>query len=109
RPLSVELVAIAEAGGRVLAEDVHARADLPPFASSAMDGFAVRAADLPGTLRIAGESAAGRPFEAQLEPGSAVAVSTGAVVPEGADSVVPVEYVVRHDNMIQTSESAQPG
>jgi len=109
RSLPAEVVPVAEAGGRVTTEEVRAQVDLPPFASSAMDGFAVRAADLPGTLRIAGESAAGRPFDAQLEPGSAVAISTGAVVPQGADSVVPVEYVVRHDNMIQTSESAQPG
>jgi molybdopterin molybdotransferase len=61
RPLSAEPVPIAEVGGRVVAEDVRARVDLPLFASSAMDGFAVRAADLPGTLRIVGESAAGRP------------------------------------------------
>ena len=83
------------AGGRVSAEDVRARVDLPPFASSAMDGFAVRAADLPGTLRIVGESAAGARSTAQLEPGCAVAISTGAVVPEGADAVVPIENVVR--------------
>jgi molybdopterin molybdotransferase len=90
RLLSPELVPIAEAGGRVIAEEVRARVDLPPFASSAMDGFAVRAADLPGELRLIGESAAGRPFGGRLEPGSAVAVSTGAVVPEGADAVAPV-------------------
>ena len=69
RPLPAGAVPIAEAGGRVSAEDVRARVDLPPFASSAMDGFAVRAADLPGTLRIVGESAAGTPFGGQLEPG----------------------------------------
>ncbi|MBW8742045.1 MAG: molybdopterin molybdenumtransferase MoeA, partial [Acidobacteria bacterium] len=60
RPLPAERVPIASAGGRVSAHDVAAEVDLPPFASSAMDGFAVRAADLPGTLRIGGESAAGR-------------------------------------------------
>ena len=109
RPLPTELVAIADAGGRVVAEDVHARVDLPPFASSAMDGFAVRAADLPGTLRIAGESAAGRPFEAELDPGCAVAISTGAVVPEGADAVVPIEHVVRSDNTVEVPSSAEPG
>jgi molybdopterin molybdotransferase len=95
KPLPAELVPITEAGGRVTAEDVQARVDLPPFPSSAMDGFAVRAADLPGTLRIAGESAAGRPHRGQLESGCAVAISTGAVVPEGADAVVPVEVVVK--------------
>ena len=101
RPLAPEPVPIAEAGGRVTAEDVYARIDLPPFASSAMDGFAVRAADLPGTLRIGGESAAGRSFDEELEPGCAVAISTGAVVPAGADAVVPIENVVRSDNGVE--------
>jgi molybdopterin molybdotransferase len=103
RPLPAELVPVAEAAGRVTAEEVRARVDLPPFASSAMDGFAVRAADLPGTLQIAGESAAGRPFEGRLEPGSAIAISTGAVVPEGADAVVPVERVVTLANTVEIS------
>jgi molybdopterin molybdotransferase len=109
RPLSPELVPIAEAGGRVTAEEVRAQVDLPPFASSAMDGFAVRAADLPGTLRLVGESAAGRPFDGQLEPGSAVAISTGAVVPEGADAVAPVEIVVQRDNIVEISQPGRPG
>jgi molybdopterin molybdotransferase len=109
RPLPPERVPIAEAGGRVTAEEVRARVDLPPFASSAMDGFAVRAADLPGTLRLVGESAAGRPFDGQLEPGSAVAISTGAVVPEGADAIAPVEIVVRQDNGVEISQATQPG
>ena len=109
RPLSAELVPVGEAAGRVLADDVHARVALPPFASSAMDGFAVRAADLPGTLQIAGESAAGRPFEAQIESGSAVAISTGAVVPAGADAVVPIERVVKSENEVEVSHAAEPG
>jgi molybdopterin molybdotransferase len=109
RPLSAEVVPVGEAAGRVLAEDVHARVALPPFASSAMDGFAVRAADLPGTLQIAGESAAGRPFEAHLESGSAVAISTGAVVPEGADAVVPIERVVKSENEVEVSHAEEPG
>ena len=109
RPLPAELVPVAEAAGRVTAEEVRARVDLPPFASSAMDGFAVRAADLPGTLRIGGESSAGRPFGGQLEPGEAVAISTGAVVPEGADSVVPVERVVRSENTIEISPAVEAG
>jgi molybdopterin molybdotransferase len=107
--LPAENVPIAEAGGRVSAEDVRARVDLPPFASSAMDGFAVRAADLPGSLRIAGESAAGRPFGGQLAPGSAVAISTGAVVPEDADAVVPIENVSVTDNAVTISKSVEPG
>jgi molybdopterin molybdotransferase len=109
RPLAVELVPIADAGGRVAAEDVRSRVDLPPFASSAMDGFAVLAADLPATLRIVGESAAGRPYESRLEPGSAVAISTGAVVPEGADCVIPVEYVVLRDNSVEIPAEFGPG
>jgi molybdopterin molybdotransferase len=108
-PLAAEPVPIAEAGGRVTAEEVRARVDQPPFASSAMDGFAVRAAELPGTLRIAGESAAGSPYDATLEPGCAVAISTGAVVPEGADAVVPVERVVTHDNNVEIQQASEPG
>jgi molybdopterin molybdotransferase len=109
RPLSVEAVPIAAAAGRVSAADVVARVDLPPFASSAMDGFAVRAADLPGKLRIVGESAAGRPSDARLAPGSAAAISTGAVVPEGADAVVPVESVVHYDNTVEIAQAVEWG
>jgi len=109
RPLPAEPVPIAQAAGRVVAEDVRARVDLPPFESSAMDGFAVRAADLPGTLAIAGESAAGSPFGARLEPGFAVAISTGAVVPEGADAVVPIERVVKSANTVEISLEVEPG
>jgi molybdopterin molybdotransferase len=105
----VESVPIAAAGGRASAEDVRACVDLPPFASSAMDGFAVRAADLPGTLRVVGESAAGTPFGGSLEAGGAVAISTGAVVPEGADAVVPIENVSKHDNAVDIARSAEPG
>jgi molybdopterin molybdotransferase len=107
--LPAEGVPIAEAGGRVSAEDLHARVDLPPFASSAMDGFAVRAADLPGSLRIVGESAAGRPFGGQLEPGGAVTISTGAVVPAEADAVVPVENVIIFDNTVEISKPVELG
>jgi molybdopterin molybdotransferase len=109
RALPAELVAIADAAGRVSAEAVHARVDLPPFASSAMDGFAVRAADLPGTLAIAGESAAGRPFDGPLEPGHAAAISTGAVVPAAADAVVPIENVVRNDNGVEIALTVDRG
>jgi molybdopterin molybdotransferase len=109
RPLAAEHVPIAEAGGRVTAEDVRADVDLPPFASSAMDGFAVRAADLPATLRIVGESAAGQPYEKPLEPGCAVVISTGAVVPGGADAVVPIERVSKTDNSVEISLGGEPG
>jgi len=109
RPLPSELVPIAEAGGRVTAEDVRGNVDLPPFASSAMDGFAVRVSDLPGALRIVGESAAGKPYDARVDPGGAVAISTGAVVPEDVDAVVPVEAVVKKDNTVEISHTADAG
>ena len=91
QPLPLEDVPVGSAAGRVLGEDARAFTDLPPFDSSAMDGYAVRAADTPGSLRVVGHSAAGRPELAAVGPGEAVAISTGAVVPEGADAVVPVE------------------
>jgi molybdopterin molybdotransferase len=92
RPLGAERVALDDALGRVLAEEVVADFDLPPFDSSAMDGFAVvagTAAELP----VVGESQAGRPFGGQLQAGQAVRISTGAVIPAGADAVVPIERV----------------
>jgi molybdopterin molybdotransferase len=91
RRLPLEDVAIGAAAGRVLGEDAHAGIDLPPFPSSAMDGYAVRATDTPGTLTVVGHSAAGHPEQRAVGPGEAVVISTGAVVPEGADAVVPVE------------------
>ena len=89
--LPLEDVPVGSAAGRVLGEDARAFTDLPPFDSSAMDGYAVRAADTPGPLRVVGHSAAGHPAPTALGPGEAVVISTGAVVPEGADAVVPVE------------------
>jgi molybdopterin molybdotransferase len=77
----------------VLAEDLVAVAPLPSFPSSAVDGFAVRAADAGRTLRVLGESAAGRPFEGTVVQGTAARVLTGGVVPQGADVVVMVEDV----------------
>jgi len=109
RPLPAELVPISAAAGRIAAEDVHAQVELPPFASSAMDGFAVRAADLPAELEIVGESAAGTPYEGRLGPGSAVSISTGAVVPDGADAVVPVEVVFKKDNTVAISQAPEVG
>ena len=93
------------AAGRVTREPVRALVDLPPFASSAMDGFAVRAADLPGTLPVVERIAAGRPAPRPLDAGEAMAISTGGVVPDGADSVIPIEYVVQHDNSDRGGES----
>jgi molybdopterin molybdotransferase len=109
RPLPAERVPIATAAGRVAVEDVPARVDLPPFASSAMDGFAVRSADLPTTLRIVGESAAGRPFEGALGPGMAVAISTGGVVPDTADAVIPIELVIVAGGTIKVAAPVEAG
>ena len=83
-----EQVPVAAAAGRRLAADVTARADLPGEDASAMDGYAIRAADAPGELAVAGESAAGAPLSRALAPGSAARVSTGARLPPGADAVV---------------------
>jgi molybdopterin molybdotransferase len=109
RRLAAESVPVADAAGRVTADTARAAVDLPPFASSAMDGYAVRAADLPGLLPVVAHIAAGRPADRPLAPGEAMAISTGGVVPEGADAVVPLEYVVLNDNTIRVDESVAPG
>jgi molybdopterin molybdotransferase len=92
-PLETEDVPLAASAGRVLAEDARSVVDLPPFASSAMDGFAIRSEDAPGTFPVVDRVAAGRPARRRLEAGQAMGISTGGVVPDGADSVVPVELV----------------
>jgi len=109
QPLEAEAVALERAAGRVVAEPARAVVDLPPFPSSAMDGFAVRAADVPGTLAVVGEAAAGLPSSRRLGAGEAIAISTGGVVPSGADSVIPIEYVVRNDNVVQIGDSIEMG
>ena len=88
--LGDETVALGDAHGRVLAEDVTSAIAVPPFDSSAMDGFAVVAGP-GGELEVIGEARAGWPFSGVVSSGSAVRISTGAVVPQGADAVVPVE------------------
>jgi molybdopterin molybdotransferase len=88
--LGDEPVALDAALGRVLAEEVSSALPVPPFDSSAMDGFAV-AAGPAAELSVVGEARAGHPYSGRVEPGSAVRISTGAVLPEGADAVVPVE------------------
>jgi molybdopterin molybdotransferase len=109
RPLPAETVRLEQAAGRVLAEPARAAVDLPPFASSAMDGFALRAADSPGTLPVAARIAAGVPAPRPLGQGEAMAIATGGVVPEGADAVIPIEYVVDHDNEVEIPEPVVPG
>ena len=90
-PLEAEETALAAAAGRVLASPATALYDLPPFASSAMDGFALRADDTPGELMVVARIAAGSPARGALRPGEAMAISTGGEVPAGADAVVPIE------------------
>jgi molybdopterin molybdotransferase len=109
RPLAAERVPLEEAPGRFLAEPARAAVDLPPFASSAMDGFALRSGDVPATLPIVAEVAAGRPAERALEPGEAMTIATGGAVPEGADAVVPIELVAMVDNRVEVPDGVEPG
>jgi molybdopterin molybdotransferase len=109
RPLASERIPLTAAAERVLAEEARAVVDLPPFPSSAMDGFAVRAVDTPGTLPIVARIAAGKPAPRALGAGEAMEISTGGVVPEGADAVIPLEYVVERDNEVDVSESVAAG
>src|SRR5438552_7786322 len=109
RLLASEPVALAEATGRITAESARAQVDLPPFPSSAMDGYAVRAADVPGVLALVGRIAAGHPAERALAEGEAMEISTGGVVPEGADTVAPVEIVTVHDDTVHVPDPLEPG
>ena len=90
-PLASEDVVLERALGRVLAEPLIAQADVPPFASSAMDGFAVLAGLAGRTLDVAGESRAGVPSSAHVSAARAVRISTGAALPAGATAVIPLE------------------
>jgi molybdopterin molybdotransferase len=108
-PLPSEPVLIEDGAGRVLAEDALAAVDLPPFPSSAMDGFAVRAADTPGRLPVVARIAAGVPAPRALAAGEAMAIATGGVVPDGADAVIPVEYVVESDNNVDIADAVAEG
>ena len=107
--LAAERVPVAEAAGRILVAPAAAAVDLPPFPSSAMDGYAVRAADVPGRLSVMGRSSAGRPLARRVGEGEAAGIATGAVVPDGADAVIPIEYVVEHDNEVEIPGGAQAG
>src|SRR5687767_15454280 len=94
RPLPAVRIPLHQALGRVLAEDIIADMELPPFDRAQMDGYAVRAGDTKGApvrLRIVGEAAAGRGWRGELHEGEAVRIMTGAPVPAGADSVQQVE------------------
>lgn len=103
--LPAEPIGLDAATGRVLAEAVVACRTQPPFSSSAMDGYAVRTDEMPGPVRIVGESAAGRRWSVPLGPGEAVRIFTGAPVPEGADAVlIQEDAAVDGDRLTATDE-----
>lgn len=112
-PKPAETVPLAEAGGRFLAADVTASRDQPPFDASAMDGYAVRAADIaatPARLRVTGEAAAGRRFSGQVGPGEAVRIFTGAPVPPGADTILIQENARRiDDSTLEALDATEAG
>jgi len=111
RPVAEEVVALPEAWGRVLASPVAARLTQPPADMSAMDGYALRAADgvAAARLGVTGEAAAGWPFTGRVGRGEAVRLFTGSVVPDGADAVLPQEDVDREGDVIVVREAAQAG
>ncbi len=104
-----EPVALDEALGRVLAEEVKSADDVPGFDNSAMDGYAVLAADTPGRLRVVDESRAGVPAGGGLAAGEAIAISTGAMVPVGADAVVRVEDTDAGKEVVDIRTEVEPG
>src|SRR5215210_2641673 len=112
--LPAEGVTLAAARGRVLAEDVAADTDLPPFDRALMDGYAVRAADtasVPARLPIVGESAAGRGWRGTLGAGEAVRIMTGAPLPAGADGVQQVEVTreLEEGAFVEIDKATEPG
>ncbi|MBI5129813.1 MAG: molybdopterin molybdotransferase MoeA [Rhodopseudomonas palustris] len=110
--LPEEMVMLDDAHGRVLARDLAALRTQPPQAMSAMDGYAVRAADVataPARLTVIGEIAAGRPATQSIGPGEALRIFTGGVIPDGADTVVIQEDTVRDGDQVTITEAARPG
>ena len=111
-PLSAETVSVAEAAGRALATPPQARLTQPPADLSAMDGYAVRAADVPAsptTLRMVGRSPAGGSYDKALQPGEAVRIFTGAPLPQGADAIVIQEDTKADGDKITILEAPRPG
>lgn len=111
-PVASEPVALGECLGRVTATEVRSAVALQPFDNSAMDGYALRSADTAGAhprLRLVGESRAGRPAEVTVGPGEAIWISTGAMVPEGADAVLPVEDANEEDSAVRPGRAVVPG
>ena len=111
-PLPAERVPLAEAEGRVLAEDLAALRTQPPEDVSAMDGYAVRADDVagaPARLRLIGEVAAGRPFAGEVNAGEAARIFTGGVLPAGSDTVVIQENTTRNGDIVVVTTPAKRG
>jgi molybdenum cofactor synthesis domain-containing protein len=113
-PLGAERVPLADAAGRVLAEDVFADSDLPPFDRAQMDGYAVRSEDLreaPARLRVVGEAAAGRGWRGHVQKGEAVRIMTGAPLPAGADGVQQVELTRETEDgaAVEIERATEPG
>jgi molybdopterin molybdotransferase len=112
KPLAAEQVAVSEGLGRVLAEDIMSRRTQPPFAVSAMDGYAVRASDVatvPARLRVIAAVPAGNAFAGRVGAGEAVRIFTGAPVPDGADCIVIQEDTVRDGDWVSVREGAPAG
>jgi molybdopterin molybdotransferase len=105
-PMSIP---VAASLGFVLAADIVARADLPAFASSAMDGYAVRVADVPGLLRVVGEVAAGQTPAVAVDPGTAVRIMTGAALPDDTEAILPLEEVEERGGVLHALVSTVPG
>ncbi|HTI51294.1 MAG TPA: gephyrin-like molybdotransferase Glp [Planctomycetaceae bacterium] len=115
-PLPAENVTIEVACGRVLAERVTAAVDVPPFARSAMDGYALRGAETNGAgdynplpFQLIGASLPGRPFTGEVPPGSAIRIMTGAPLPVGADAVLPAEFALEAPDRVSALTSVAPG
>ncbi len=107
-----ERVHVRTALGRVLAENIISSVNVPPYANSAMDGYALRGTDLaslPATLRVIGTALAGAPFAGTVEPGSCVRIMTGAVLPEGADTVLMQEQVQHNSEEISVQDTHRIG
>ena len=116
RPLGSERLALRSARGRILAEPARSRVAVPGFDNSAMDGYAIRSADsggaspeAPRSLRIVGESRAGHPAASSLAAGEAIVISTGAMVPGGADSVIRIEDTEPDDGRVSIRAEVPPG
>jgi molybdopterin molybdotransferase len=115
-PLGFEKVSILEALGRVIGEDIHASRDIPPFDNSGMDGYAVRSEDIqnassyrPVRLEVIDDLPAGFIPKKDLEQGKAIRIMTGAPIPKGADTIVPVEDTKQEGQFVVIFETVSPG